>query len=120
MKTIMVKSIFGIVARVEMYGKDEFGIIMLLKNVVKMEILIYKEICYYIGYVKENNPIGFMKVFNKELKLEVKGKSVLVVDDIFTTGATSDEIAKVLMKAGAKEVNVLTLAHAVVEENNKK
>ncbi len=73
-----------------------------------------------LSYKERRENVKDVYVFNKELKPEVKGKSVLVVDDIFTTGATSDEIAKVLMKAGAKEVNVLTLAHAVVEENNKK
>jgi ComF family protein len=35
---------------------------------------------------------------------------LLVVDDVFTTGATVNECARVLMKAGAKRVDVLTLA----------
>lgn len=35
---------------------------------------------------------------------------LLVVDDVFTTGATANECARVLMKAGAKRVDVLTLA----------
>lgn len=41
---------------------------------------------------------------------QVKGRKLLLVDDIFTTGATADECAKVLLKAGAREVNVLTCA----------
>ncbi len=40
------------------------------------------------------------------------GRSVLVVDDVFTTGSTSDECARVLLKAGASEVSVLTVARA--------
>ncbi|WP_425448019.1 ComF family protein [Dethiothermospora halolimnae] len=36
-------------------------------------------------------------------------KIVLLIDDIFTTGATADECSKVLLNAGAKEVVVLTL-----------
>lgn len=39
---------------------------------------------------------------------QVKGRRLLIVDDIFTTGATANECAKVLLKAGAREVNVLT------------
>jgi ComF family protein len=42
-----------------------------------------------------------------------KGKKVLLIDDVYTTGATISECSKVLKKAGAKEVNVLTLARVV-------
>jgi ComF family protein len=41
-----------------------------------------------------------------------RGKKVLLVDDVFTTGATVEECAKVLSGAGAEQVDVLTLARA--------
>jgi len=44
---------------------------------------------------------------------EVTGKRVLLIDDVFTTGTTANECAKVLLKAGAKDVAVLTLARSV-------
>jgi len=44
---------------------------------------------------------------------DVEGKSILLIDDVYTTGATAMECSRVLKKAGAKEVRVLTLARAV-------
>lgn len=41
-----------------------------------------------------------------------KGLNVLVFDDVFTTGSTSDECSKTLLKSGARSVEVLTLARA--------
>jgi ComF family protein len=40
----------------------------------------------------------------------IAGQSVLLIDDVFTTGATVSECAAVLKDAGAEEVFVLTLA----------
>jgi len=47
---------------------------------------------------------------------EVRGKiegSVIVVDDVYTTGSTMDEIAGTLKRAGAQRVEVLTVARVV-------
>jgi len=44
---------------------------------------------------------------------DIKGKSVVLVDDVYTSGATVMECTKALKKAGAAEVHVLTLARVV-------
>jgi ComF family protein len=48
-----------------------------------------------------------MSVFDPPM---VDGKTVLVIDDVITTGATIDECARALMVAGADKVYGLTLA----------
>lgn len=44
----------------------------------------------------------------------VLGKNILLVDDVFTTGATVNEAAKILKKKGAGKVYVFTLGRVVV------
>ncbi len=41
------------------------------------------------------------------------GKQVLLVDDVYTSGATVEECTRALLDGGAKIVDVFTLAHAV-------
>ena len=47
------------------------------------------------------------RVINKK---SVVGKSILIVDDVTTTGATAEVVASRLKKAGAKIVNLITVA----------
>jgi len=43
---------------------------------------------------------------------QIKGRNILLVDDVITTGSTIKQCVKALLKAGATQVNVLTLARA--------
>lgn len=56
---------------------------------------------------RSKNLAGCFRTAKRE---EIKGKRVLVVDDILTTGATANEMAHTLLKAGAKEVYLATVA----------
>ena len=48
------------------------------------------------------------QVFN--LRADVAGKYVVVVDDVVTTGATAETLARLLKKAGARRVDMWALA----------
>ena len=65
---------------------------------------------------RSKNLAGCFRVIRGE---EIKGKRVLVVDDILTTGATADEMAKVLLKAGAERVYLATVASVEYKINNR-
>jgi competence protein ComFC len=41
---------------------------------------------------------------------EVKGRDLVLVDDVFTTGSTVEECSRVLRRAGAASVRVITVA----------
>jgi competence protein ComFC len=43
---------------------------------------------------------------------KIEGKTILLVDDVLTTGSTLEECSSVLIEAGASEVRALTVAQA--------
>lgn len=62
-----------------------------------------------VGLTKAERMENLDKAFvaNKEI---VKGKNVLLIDDVLTTGSTANECAKSLLKVGATNVQVLVIA----------
>ncbi len=52
-------------------------------------------------------------VFNVIKPENIRGRKILLVDDVMTTGATFSELRRVLMKAGAKEVYGVTFCRIV-------
>lgn len=64
---------------------------------------------------RAKNLEGSFKVVKKD---EIKGKAVLLVDDILTTGATADEVSRCLLKAGAEKIYLATVASVEYREQN--
>ena len=57
---------------------------------------------------------------NKKYSSLIKGKVVAVIDDVMTTGTTTNECCKVLLRHGADKVYVVTLAKTLSYLDNKK
>lgn len=62
------------------------------------------------GKERKQNVKGAFAAGNKE---KIAGKNILLIDDVYTTGATANECAKTLTRAGARRVGVLTLARVI-------
>jgi ComF family protein len=62
---------------------------------------------------REKRLTNIKNAFEIHLNEKIKDKAVLLVDDVYTTGATVNECARILLEGGAKYVDVLTLARAV-------
>ena len=55
---------------------------------------------------RKANVSGAFRAVDKE---RISGRSILLIDDVITTGATLAECTRVLLMAGAKEVSCATL-----------
>jgi ComF family protein len=53
---------------------------------------------------------NLLNAFKMRKNNSVQGKELILVDDVFTTGSTANECARILKKAGAVSVRVLTIA----------
>jgi ComF family protein len=63
---------------------------------------------------REKRKANIKGVFGVKDRRPISDRTLLVIDDVLTTGATVSEAAGVLIEAGARSVHVLTLARAGV------
>lgn len=83
---------------------------------VKMgrELVRVRETKTQVGLSKDERKSNISGAFRyaqgKLPNYDLKGKNILLVDDVYTTGATMSEACKVLKKAGAGEVWALCVA----------
>ena len=76
-----------------------YDILEKIKSTPNQSLLAYR--------ARLKNVRGCFKVTDKDA---VKGKNILLIDDVFTTGATCGECAKMLKKAGAAYVLAVTVS----------
>ena len=51
----------------------------------------------------------------REAVLRLKGRPVVILDDVITTGSTVDALSRVLLRAGVEQVDVLSFARVIVD-----
>ena len=56
------------------------------------------------------NVRGVFKVARPEM---VRGRNIVLIDDVMTTGATAEACARLLLRKGARRVHILTWARVV-------
>lgn len=61
---------------------------------------------------RQDNVRGAFQV-PQAAEIDVRGRTLLVVDDVYTTGTTVTAVSKALLKAGAAAVDVLTFARVL-------
>lgn len=62
---------------------------------------------------RERNVMGAFKVRKENAHL-IKGRKVLLIDDVLTTGATVNAASKALKRAGVQSIDVLTFARVEI------
>lgn len=72
---------------------------------------IYTEPQINLG--KKERELNVRGVFSVTHPHKIQGQKIILVDDVYTSGSTVKECARILMKNKADKVAVLTLARAV-------
>lgn len=63
---------------------------------------------------RKRNVDGAFRVM-KEHEIHIRGRHVLLIDDVYTTGATVKAATRALLRGGAKSVDVLTFSRVLPE-----
>lgn len=64
------------------------------------------------GQSGKERRVTLKNAFSLKTPEKIKGRKILLIDDVFTTGTTVNECSKTLIAAGASQVEVFTLARA--------
>jgi len=86
----------------------------------RFDLPVYKDVLFRVKHTKAQHKIGRKERFENirgsfavKNSEKIKGKKILLVDDICTTGATFLESSKVLYESGAFEVRCFALSKKV-------
>jgi ComF family protein len=89
--------------------KDFSHCVVKVKNPSPQSLSTFKE--------RITKPANAFKVTKKA---ELKGKTILLLDDVLSSGATANELSKTLKKAGVKEIIVFAIASGDSEKKSNR
>jgi len=92
---------------------DAFNAELPYSKIEKNAIIKNKQTEPQTGLDRKQRRTNIKNAFSIGNASKITGKRTLLIDDVYTTGATADECAKLLINEGAKSVDVLTLARGV-------
>ncbi|MCE0498008.1 MAG: hypothetical protein LV481_08700 [Methylacidiphilales bacterium] len=72
----------------------------------------YRETPSQTGLERDVRWKNMQNAFGLKRGFDVRGKNLLLIDDVFTTGATTNACAQALAHAGAGRLAVLTIARS--------
>ena len=98
-----------LIARAALKLNSVQGRLRLCENVLERQ----RETRSQIGLTSHQRRENMRGAFAVTRAQEVNGQEVLVVDDVYTTGTTASECARVLLRAGATRVWVATVARTL-------
>ena len=84
-------------------------------NLVADSLTKIKDTPQQVGLSSKNRRKNIKNAFDVKHKNSVKGKKILLIDDVITTGATIRECSRILKKAGAHSIYALGLAHGITD-----
>jgi len=83
------------------------------KKTIRYDILVRKmDTPAQAGLSGKERRKNLKNAFIVENSSAIVGKNILLLDDVFTTGTTSNECAKALKKSGCKNIEVLAICRA--------
>jgi len=85
-----------------------------LLNDVLMKI---KENLAQVELPSELRKENILGVFNCQNQEKIKDRKILLIDDVYTTGSTLEEAARILREAGAKEIIAMVIVRAQPDQD---
>jgi len=103
------------IARAFMRTNPSSGTALISIKLDTTSLLRQRETASQTGLTRHQRRANVRGAFAVVRPQAIAGKSVLLVDDVMTTGTTAGECARVLLRAGAKQIFVATVARATKE-----
>jgi ComF family protein len=101
-----------LIARAALKVKPSYGRLLLSAGLLER----HRETKSQIGLSRHQRRENIRGAFVVAKPEEINGREILVVDDVFTTGTTVSECARILRRAGAPKVYVATVARTLKTE----